>query len=728
MRELVIDSFAGGGGASEGICMALGRDPDIAVNHDPFALAMHRVNHPGTRHMVQDVATVDSVGMCAGRPIGMLWMSPDCTDHSKAKGAAPRREAGRTTRGIGWAIVGWVKALPKRQRPRVVFLENVEEYVDWGPLGEDGRREAGRKGETFKAFVAAWRALGYTNIEWRQRRAWWSGSGTIRKRLYMIMRRDGQPIVWPEREFGNPNDAADAAAISAGALRPWVTVADCLDFGLPCPSIFASVAEIRERHGVRAKRPLAPKTMSRVAKGVKRYVLDAPKPFLVKVNHTARGEARDRSAEAPAGAMTGKRDDALVTPFVTKFRQNSIGHPVVEPAHTITPHASETHGGGAAPMGLVAPVLAYAQQGGGIRSAEDPAHTFTASAKDQNVLLAPYLVPRYGEREGQEPRTAPADRPGPTPVPTGNEGSLAAVHMMTMRDSGAPSSPADHPGRTLVADGAAETLVAVHVQRQFGNSVGGSAEAPNGTDTAGGGGKSAMLAASFVAQHNTGLVGHELPKPISTIVGKGSTQQLVAASMLSLRGSDRRDAPADEPARTNSAQGQHDALVSLPLMTVYYGNEQDGEPVDTPGRTETTRDRFGLVEALAAVPPFSADHEPRARAVADFLRAEGCWDGGEFVTIEVEGVMLVLVDIGMRMLTPRERFNANGFPPGYVIDHGIDEHGNRIAFTLEQQGYMCGNAVCPTEARALVAANYIPAEIEDGEEEAALPLFLEAAE
>lgn len=254
MNELIVNSFAGGGGASTGIEMALGRSPDIAVNHDRIALAMHRANHPETRHMLQDVATVDAVGMCQGRPIGMLWMSPDCTDHSKAKGAAPRRDGDTTTRGIGWAIYGWVKRLPKWQQPRVIFLENVEEYVEWGPLLETGKRCPKRKGETFKAFVEAWRALGYV-VEWRERRAWWSGSGTIRKRLYMVMRRDGEPIVWPEPGHGNPNLPADALRIEAGELKPWVTISQCIDWSRPIPSIFDSAAQIKAKLGLTAKRP-----------------------------------------------------------------------------------------------------------------------------------------------------------------------------------------------------------------------------------------------------------------------------------------------------------------------------------------------------------------------------------------------------------------------------------------------------------------------------------------
>ncbi|MFG1246779.1 DNA cytosine methyltransferase [Xanthobacter flavus] len=674
VRELVIDSFAGGGGASTGISMALGRDPDIAINHDPLALAMHRVNHSGTRHMVQDVATVDSVSMCAGLPIGMLWMSPDCTDHSKAKGAAPRRDGDRTTRGIGWAIVGWVKALPAWQRPRVVFLENVEEYVDWGPLLADGKRCPVRKGETFRAFVAAWKALGYGKIEWRQRRAWWSGSGTIRRRLYMVMRRDGAPIVWPERAFGNPADPEDAARIAAGELKPWVTAADSIDFTLPIPSIFDTAAQIRAKLGITAKRPLAPKTGARIAKGVRRYVLDAARPFLVKVNHTARDEARDRALSVPLTAMTSKRDDALV-----------------------------------------APVIAYAQHGGGVRSPADPLHTITASPKDQNVLIAPvlagcggragqpeprpgdvpvltqtakadlclvapYLVPRYGERQGQEPRTYPCDKPGPTPVPTGNEGSVAVVHL----------------------------------SRQFGASVGSEAGEPVGTVTAGGGGKTALVSA-FIAQHNDGprggAPGRAADEPVSTITTSGAQQGLVAAHMLTLRGSDRRDAAAGEPLRTDSAHGQHHAVVQLPMLTVYYGSEKDAARVDLPGRTDTVRDRFGLVSSIAAVPPFGPEHAARAREVAEFLRGHGCWEGGDLVTVEIDGTTFVIVDICMRMLTPRERYNANGFPRDYTIDHGLDEDGRVIRFTQEQQGHMCGNAVCPTEAKALVRANYVPRDV-----------------
>ncbi|MFC2248796.1 DNA cytosine methyltransferase [Labrys portucalensis] len=662
MRELVIDSFAGGGGASEGIRQALGFEPDIAVNHDRYALAMHRANYRNTRHMLQDVATVDSVSMFGGQPIGMLWMSPDCTDHSKAKGAAPRREKGKTTRGIGWAIFGWVKVLPKWQMPRVIFLENVEEYVDWGPLLPNGQRCPKRKGETFKAFVAAWEALGYV-VEWRERRAWWSGAATIRKRLFMVMRRDGKPIVWPDRQYGNPNDAADAEQIAAGNLKTWPIIANCIDYTLPIPSVLDTREVIKAKLGLTAKRPLADNTEARIAKGVLKRVIQRAlqgRPFMVKVNHTGRDETRDRGIDEPLSAMTSKRDDAIVMPFVAYAQQGGGVRPVDAPAHTFTA-SSKDQNVVVAPF-MVPRLLEKPGAEPRSRAADEPSATITVSDSLPGHLISPYLVPRYGERPGQEPRNLACDRPGPTPVPTGNEGALVAAFM-------AQHSAGSHPGQ------------------------------PSKT----------------------------LEEPMSTLTVRGTQQNLVAVSMMTMRGSSRRTAAADAPMRTDSAKGQHHAIVSMPLMTVYYGSDEVGGACDEPGRTDTAKARFGLVEALAGVPPFGPEHEDKARRVADFLRKYGCWDDREFVTIEVDGITLVLIDICMRMLTPRERYNANGFPTDYIIDHGIDSDGSIIRFTLEQQGHMCGNAVCPTEARDLVAANYQPRAVKPRPEPAYAPL-LDAAE
>jgi len=633
-REIIVDSFAGGGGASEGIRQALGRGPDVAINHDAAALAMHRANHPETRHLVEDVWSVDPVGTCDNAPIGLFWMSPDCKHFSKAKGGKPREKA---IRGLAWVGLRWANSLPKWQRPRVVILENVEEFQDWGPLLDDGRPCPVHKGATFKQFCAGWESLGY-KVEFRELRACDYGAPTIRKRLFWIARRDGKQIVWPERTHGNPKDPKDASEIDAGRLKPWRTAAEIIDWSLPCPSIFETSAEIKAKWGIRANRPLADNTMARVAKGTMRYVVNNPKPFLVKVNHTGRhGEPRDRSLEEPIGALTGHRDDALVTPFVayaqqggavrdvtdplhtltasrkdqdtvvapfvTKFNRGATGHGMDEPLATITAHASEMHGGGAAPLGVV----------------------------------TPFLVPRYGERPGQEPRTRDIGEPFPVIVPTGNEGALAAVHLT----------------------------------KQFGRSIGTEAGVPLPTETPIG---KAGVVAAFLAQHNTDVIGHDAEEPVSTIVGKGCTQGLVAAHMLNLRGSDRRDGPVDAPAPTVSAQGNHAAAVYA-FLAKYYGEGLPSQAADDPLHTVTTKPRHGVV------------------------------------TVDVAGEPHVIVDVGMRMLTPRERFNAQGFPPGYIIDHGLSETGERIPLTLEQQGRMCGNSVSPAMAQALVSANYQPAKV-----------------
>lgn len=589
LDELVIDSFAGGGGTSEGIVEALGRDPDYAINHDRFALAMHRINHPNTIHLVEDVVTLDSVSLCDGRPIGMVWMSPDCKDHSKAKGGKPRD---KNIRGLAWAVFGWVKALPEWQRPRVVFLENVEEFQEWSPLRSDGKRCSERLGVIFDQFIGSWRALGYRKIEWRERKAWRSGAGTTRNRLYIIMRRDNEPIVWPEPTRGDPNSEADAALIAAGQLRPWVTAADNIDFSLPCPSIFDTAEEIKRKHGVRAKRPLVVNTMARIAKGTGRHVIRNARPFIVPITHS--GPPRVNSIDEPLRTITTahRGEHAMVMPFVTKFQSGSVGHSIAEPFHTITAHASDTHGGGAAPIGVVAAFIAQ-------------------------------------HSAGSHP--------------------------------GAPSRAAD--------------------------------------------------------------------EPLSTVMGTGSQQSLVTAHMLTLRGSDRRDASADEPMRTVSAGGTHIAAV-LGFLAKYYGEGLPSQACDEPLHTLTAKPRFGFVEALAAAPPFGPEHWARARQVAEFLRAHGHWDGGEFVTIVVDGVTLVILDLGMRMLTARERFNAQGFRRSYIIDRGILDDGTEIKFTAEQQGYMCGNSVCPPEAAALIRANYRPRKVMRPRRNAPapMPLWMEAAE
>lgn len=281
-HELVIDLFAGGGGASTGIEQAIGRHVDVAVNHDPQAVSLHQANHPQTRHFVSDVFEVDPLAVTEGRAVGMLWASPDCKHFSKAKGGKP---VSKKIRGLAWVVVKWAKAV----RPRVIFLENVEEFQTWGPLGDDGRPCPQRKGTTFQRWKRQLENLGYT-IEHRELRACDYGAPTIRKRLFLVARCDGQPIVWPEPTHGP-------------GLKPYRTAADCIDWTIPAPSIF-------ERD-----RPLAEATQRRIAHGIKRYVLDNPKPFIVRIGHTGHGDGgKTRPITEPISTITSKAEHLLASP------------------------------------------------------------------------------------------------------------------------------------------------------------------------------------------------------------------------------------------------------------------------------------------------------------------------------------------------------------------------------------------------------------------------------
>ena len=320
-HELVVDLFAGGGGASTGIERALGRHVDIAVNHDPEAVSLHQANHPQTEHHVSNVWEVDPRVVCAGRPIGLLWASPDCTYHSKARGGKPHRDRNkaRRRRGLAGIVVKWVRQLqPTGQHPRVICLENVEEFQHWGPLLEDGTPCPQRRGSTFQRWVAQLANLGYA-VEWRELRACDFGTPTIRKRLFLVARRDGRPIVWPQPTHADPKHAR------AKGLQPWRTAADCIDWSLPCPSIF-------ER-----ERPLADATLRRIAHGVMRYVVNAAKPYIVRIGHTGHGDGgKVRAADQPLSTITSKAEHCLVAAFLAKHYTGVVGSDLAAPLGTVT--------------------------------------------------------------------------------------------------------------------------------------------------------------------------------------------------------------------------------------------------------------------------------------------------------------------------------------------------------------------------------------------------------
>jgi DNA (cytosine-5)-methyltransferase 1 len=425
-RELVIDLFAGGGGASTGIEQAIGRHVDVAVNHDPQAVSLHQANHPQTRHFVSDVFEVDPLAVTEGRPVGMLWASPDCKHFSKAKGGKP---VSKKIRGLAWVVVKWAKAV----RPRVIFLENVEEFQTWGPLGDDGRPCPLRKGSTFARWKRQLENLGYT-IEHRELRACDYGAPTIRKRLFLVARCDGQPIFWPAPTHGP-------------GLKPYRTAAECIDWTIPAPSIF-------ERD-----RPLAEATLRRIAHGIKRYVLDNPRPYIVRIGHTGHGDAgKTRSVDEPISTITSKAEHLIASPTLiqTGYGERPGQAPRVpgldKPLGTCVD--GQKHA-------LVAAYLAKhfggePQDGKTCASMERPAPTVTA--RDHSSLVVANLIdaghadiaPNGAKRWSHGNR--PVTNPMPTVVASGGNQSLVTSHMM-VNTSGHPGAGTDEPLRTVTTGG-----------------------------------------------------------------------------------------------------------------------------------------------------------------------------------------------------------------------------------------------------------------------------------
>jgi len=559
--ELVIDNFAGGGGASTGIARAIGRSVDVAINHNRDALRMHEMNHPETRHYCEDIREIDPLQVCGDRPVGMVWFSPDCTHHSKAKGGKPRK---KEIRGLAWIVLKWAK----RVRPRMIFLENVVEFQEWCPL-KKGQPIKSRKGETFQQWVGHLRALGYDKIEWRELIACDFGAPTTRKRLFLVARRDGQPIVWPKPSHG----------VGRG-LKPFRTAAECIDWSLPCPSIFLSKAEARV---LRVIRPLSENTMKRIAKGIKKYVLDNPKPFIVAYH--SQETFRGQSIDEPLRTQTTENRFGLVSPCLVGIDNKSSGESATwgpqEPLRTIT---TENR------FAMVAPCLTTVNHGSGdLRSHDVNAPLGTITGKGQHAIIAPALVQTgYGEREGQSPR---------------------ALDI----------------------------------------------EAPLGTVVAGG--QKHALCAAFLAKHYGGVVGHGVEQPIGTITSIDH-HSLIGAFLTQFNGQSIGSDPR-EPLPTACAMNKFGEVRAF-LMKYYAGGE--GQRADEPMHTITTLDRFGLVT--------------------------------------VAGIDYQIVDIGLRMLQPRELAKAQGMPDDYILT------GNKT-----QQVKAIGNSVSPNPAEALVRANYKAASV-----------------
>jgi len=430
-HDLISDLFAGGGGASTGIEMALGRYVDIAINHDPEAISLHMANHPQTRHYCSDVFEVDPLVVCEGKPVGLLWASPDCKHFSKAKGGKPVE---KKIRSLAWVVVKWAKLV----RPRVICLENVEEFQTWGPLGPDNRPDPAHLGETFQRWVGELRRLGYA-VEWRELVADHYGAPTSRKRLFLVARCDGNPIVWPARTHAPPGQG----------LKKWHTAGENLDFTLPCPSIFGR------------KRPLAENTLRRIAKGIKKFVIDNPKPFIVPIN-VGPDDFRGKSAEEPLTTITAKARHALVNPSIVSianWSHDSI-RDTASPLSTITANPKGGH------HALIAPVIAqmgYGDRGQQNRTSTPDRPLWTICGEGNHAgLVAAFLAKYYGGVIG-----APLDKPCPT-ITSIDHNSLVAAYISKLRGTNIGHG-LDEPLQTISAQGTHFAEVCAFMTKYYGN-------------------------------------------------------------------------------------------------------------------------------------------------------------------------------------------------------------------------------------------------------------------
>lgn len=442
-EEKIVDSFAGGGGASTGIELATGRVVDIAINHDPDAILMHKTNHPHTVHYQASVWDVDPLEVTGGSPVGLLWASPDCKHFSKAKGGKP---VNKRIRGLAWIVLRWAGTV----RPRVIILENVEEFQTWGPVRR-GHPVKAKTGQTFRRFIGQLEGLGYA-VEWRELVAADYGAPTTRKRFFLIARCDGRPIVWPE-----PTHApADSREVLEGRKKPWRSAAEIIDWSLPCPSIFDTREEIREKYGLSAQRPLRPNTMRRVARGVDKFVIKSANPFLVLVNHA--GKFRGQEIGDPLQTITAKHGYGVASPAMAPWTvtntTNSTGHPVNEPIDTART------GGGGGQMFLGASLIQYhTEQSEHVRGQEITGPIMTIDAANRNGLTAASLVKYYGSAQhGQN-----IQDPLHTVMAKDREG-LTTAHLVKMKGTNL-GGPATEPVQTITAGGGHHGVITTQITR-----------------------------------------------------------------------------------------------------------------------------------------------------------------------------------------------------------------------------------------------------------------------
>lgn len=577
LEEIIVDNFAGGGGASTGIELATGRPVTIAINHDPDAILMHKTNHPFTEHYQASVWDVDPREVSKGRPVGLAWFSPDCKHFSKAKGGKP---VDKNIRGLAWIVLRWAGTV----RPRVIILENVEEFQTWGPVRK-GHPVKSKAGQTFRKWLSQLEALGYA-VEWRELVAADYGAPTTRKRFFLVARCDGAPIVWPE-----PTHApAGSREVLEGQKKPWRSAAEVIDWSLPCPSIFDTREAIREKYGLSAQRPLRPNTMRRVIRGVDKFAIKAPEPFLVVVNHA--GDFRGKNTADPLQTVTAKHGygvaSPLLAPLTVTNTTNSTGADAGAPVHTVTTAGNQM---------LIAPTLAaIGQTGGGERGRKITEPTHTQVSKAEECLVAAAMIQYHTEQ--------------------------------TERVRG---------------QGLADPLMTIDASNRYG-----------------------LAAATLVKYYGNDRHGQKIRDPLHTVTAK-DREGLATTHLVKMKGTNL-GGPMSEPVQTITAGGGHFGVVTTTVVK--------------------------------AEPGADLKHWPEIR---DLLNTYCGYTLGpeDVILFEIGGAAYFMADIGLRMLTPRELYMANGFPRDYKIER--DYTGKEYPKT--KQVARCGNAVPPPFATALVRAN-----------------------
>ena len=608
--ECFIDSFAGGGGASTGIEMATGHPVDVAINHDEAAIMMHRRNHPFTEHYREDIWQVDPTAAVRGRHVRLAWFSPDCKHFSRAKGAAL---VDKKIRGLAWVVLRWAATV----RPDVIFLENVPEFTTWGPVRK-GKPIKKKAGSTYRKWLKQLYELGYV-IETRRICAADLGAPTIRTRFHLIARCDGRPIVWPQRTHA-PRDSED---VKSGKLKPWRAASEVIDFSLPCPSIFASKNEIKDKYGVNAVRPLKENTLRRIARGLDKFVIKSGEPFIVECNH--RGDGHTQGLDKPLGTVTAKHSGGIVDPLVTPYHMhnhsNAVGTDMRDPVNTVT--------GVGAQMVIepkATPYIICNNAGNAPHGMDEPIPTVTTGGR--NILITPYLAQHKFQNGAQDAKNP-----------------LSTVTAVGAHELIAPSLIQYHSeqsSREVRGQRLDDPLQTVDAANRYG------------------------LSAAWLTQYFGGEGHyHSVRKPLATITTM-EREGVTLAHLAHFKGKDKGQHPRD------------------PLMSI------------------TTKDAFADVRTTVVKWDGQSDlgYWANVRAMLNKYCGYELADD-EILLLNIYGVWYFISDIGLRMLIPRELYDAMSFPHDYIIDRDI--HGKPI--TRADQVARCGNAVVPLVAEALVRAN-----------------------